>query len=379
MQYRDFGNGQQTSLLGMGVMRFPTEPTEDGGKKPIQEVANELVKAAIDRGITYFDSAYVYSGGHADAALGKAIGAYRHEATIATKLPSSIVEKTEDFQRFLDEQLEHLNTDIIDVYLMHGLGVKRLDKMIELGMREFLDDALASGKVGRVAFSNHDGVEGFMRTLDSYDNWGMAQVQYNILDKYQQASIKGLDYAYDKGVPIVVMEGLRGGDLANAPEAVKARYEKEGKDWSPVEWAFRFIADHPAVRCILSGMTEVSQIEENAAIFDRLPQPGNMTEAEEKCYDDVREIYQNLIQVPCTSCNYCQPCPQNIRIPGIFTQYNRVTMFNNEAGARADYKKIVDEGRGADQCIRCGVCETKCLQGVNIMDDLEKAHTFFTK
>ncbi|MDL2225683.1 aldo/keto reductase [Eubacteriales bacterium OttesenSCG-928-M02] len=377
MQYRDFKNGEQTSLLGLGIMRVPMEDIPDGGKQPQQEATNALVKAAVEGGITYFDSAYVYCGGNADRAMGIALKPYREKVLIATKLPVNKVEKTEDFDRMLAEQLENLGVDKIDVYLMHNVQAKNLEKLMDLGMAQFLDRTLSSGKVGRVAFSNHDGFDGFKKVLDSYDSWGMAQVQYNILDKYQQASAKGLDYAYDKGVPIVVMEGLRGGDLANAPDAVKARYEKEGKDWSPVEWAFRFVTDHPAVSCVLSGMNEQKQIAENLATFDRLPAAGTMTAAEEALFDDVRSIYEDLMAVPCTACNYCQPCPQGVGIPSVFSRMNRASMFNGKAEAQVAYQKMVDEGRGADKCIQCGWCETQCPQGVNIMADLEKTHAYF--
>ncbi|MBE5781248.1 MAG: aldo/keto reductase [Clostridiales bacterium] len=377
MVYRDF-NGKQVSLLGYGCMRLPTEDAPNGKKKPIQSVANELLTAAVEGGVTYFDTAYPYTDGNNEAAVAEALKDVREKVTIATKLPIFMVKEAADMERFLDEQLKRLNTEKIDVYLIHGLGLKRLDLFLELGGREFLDKAQADGKIGMAGFSCHDGVDGFKKTLDCY-NWGMTQVQYNIMDKFNQASIEGVRYAGKKQVPVVIMEGLRGGDLANAPKAVKEIYDGSGRDWSAPEWGFRFVANEAEIKCILSGMTSMDMLNDNLRIFSGITAPGTFTESDHATCDAVRAMYEKLIQVPCTGCSYCQPCPQNIRIPSIMTQFNRVTMFDAAESAKKSYLNIVKEDRGADRCVRCGLCESKCPQDIRIMDELAKIHSYFTE
>ena len=379
MQYRELGSLGKVSLLGMGIMRIPAEPTAEGGERPIQAITDELVKTCIENGVNYFDTARAYHDGNNERSLGIAIAPYREKALIATKLAMGYVHEYADYMRELDKSLERLQTDHIDVYLMHNLGLKRLDAMLELGITRFLDEALACGKIRMAGFSCHNGYEGYKKTLDSYD-WGMVQVQYNILDKFNQATIQGLDDAYQKGTSVVIMEGLRGGDLARVPKSVQDIYDATGLKRTPPEWGFRFVADHPAVKCILSGMTAREQLEENLKIFDTLPPAGSMTEEESAMYDDIRAIYAGLINVGCTGCHYCEPCPQDVYIPAIFSQYNRVSMFDAEEAARETYLDILNkQGRGVDKCVQCGLCETKCPQGVPIMEKLKEAHAFFTK
>lgn len=378
MVYRDFGTlDRPVSLLGFGCMRLPTESTPDGDKRPIQAEANRLLRAAVNAGVNYFDTAYPYTGGFNEAAVAEALRDVRHQVTIATKLPIFMVKEAADLDRFLNEQLERLQTNKIDIYLIHGLGLKRLDLFLELGGREFLDRALAQGKIGMAGFSCHDGYDGFQKTLDSYD-WGMTQVQFNIMDKFNQASVKGIEYAGKKNVPVVIMEGLRGGDLARAPKAVQDIYDATGKGWTAPEWGFRFIADYPQVKCILSGMNTIEQLTDNLRIFSDLV-PNAFTQAEFDVCDRVRETYETLIQVPCTGCSYCQPCPQNVRIPYIMTQYNRVTMFDAMEDSKKLYDDTVASGRGADQCVQCGLCEPKCPQNIPIIEKLQEIHRFFNR
>jgi len=378
LQYRTLKDGTKVSLLGMGIMRMPTEPTEDGGERPIQSLTDEMVKLAVEGGINYFDSAYVYNSGNNERAMGKALAPYRDQVMVATKLAMGYVHEYKDFMRQLDEQLDRLQMDYIDYYLMHNLGTKRLNTMLELGILKFLDEAKAQGKIRHAGFSCHNGFEGYKKTLDCYD-WELTLVQYNILDKHTQVGLKGLDYAYSKNVPVAIMEGLRGGDLVNPPQEALDRYHKADASRSIPQWGFRFVADHPAVKCILSGMTSVEQLKDNLSIFDSLPPAGSMTAEESALYDDIRAIYTKRMRNTCTRCNYCQPCPKDVYIPGIFTSYNRSSMFDAFESAKADYTGILKKGRGSDQCVRCGLCETKCPQGVSIMEDLQKAHEYFTK
>ncbi|MBE5781249.1 MAG: aldo/keto reductase [Clostridiales bacterium] len=376
MQYRSFRDGTKASLLGYGCMRIPSE-TINGKQVSIQKEADRLLMAAFEGGINYFDTAYPYVDGSNEAAVGRALKPVRDQVHIATKLPINMLKEKADIARIFHEQLTRLETDYIDVYLLHDMRMKYMDMFREFGGFEFLEKALADGKIRKIGFSSHDNNENFKKILDSY-HWDMCQIQFNILDIDFQAGLDGLRYAGEKDIPVVIMEGLRGGDLANAPKAVQEIYDATGKGWSAPEWGFRFVANYAEVMTILSGMTTMEMLNDNLRIFDSLT-PGCVSEEDAAVYDAVRETYHKLIQVPCTTCKYCQPCPKGVTIPQIFTQFNRTTMFNNTASPRRHYGEMLKSGNAADQCVRCGLCETKCPQSIAIMDELMRAHEYFTK
>ncbi len=373
MKYRHNDKlGIDFSAFGVGCMRFPMKEI-DGVNKVDEEISTPIIRHAIDNGVNYIDTAYVYSDRHNEEAVAHALrDGYRDKVYLATKLPTWAVSTREDMDRLLDEQLANLETDRIDFYLVHSLGKSEWEKMRDLGVREFLDLAKASGKIKYACFSFHDSYEVFIDIIDSYD-WDMCQIQYNYMDIENQATKNGLEYAGSKGIPVVIMEGLLGGKLANAPENVKALFDGYPVKRSPVEWAFRWICNHPEVATVLSGVTTMEQCDDNLAIFDRC-EVGIMDETEEKLISDVREAYKSRTKVGCTGCNYCMPCPSGVEIPKIFRIWNKLFLYDEKTAGNPRYGKVMEEGHGADKCVECGACEGICPQHIGIIDMLKTAH-----
>ena len=284
MKMRNFGKlGIQGSALGLGCMRFPKKEV-DGKMVVDEENAINIIRTAIDGGVTYMDTAYVYLDQTSEVILGKALqDGYRERVTIATKLPTWMVEKEEDMQRFFDEELARLQTDHIDFYLVHSLSAERWSKIKPLGICQFLDRLKKEGKIRFACFSFHDDYKAFETILNDYD-WDMCQIQYNFMDINNQAGTKGLELAGSKGIPVVVMEGLLGGRLAKAPDNVQALYDAFPVKRSPVEWAFRWLCNHPQVATVLSGLTSVEQVKDNLRIFDTV-EPGCMSKEELELID----------------------------------------------------------------------------------------------
>lgn len=370
MKMRSFGKlGISGSAFGLGCMRFPM--VEKDGKKVVdEENAIRIIRTAIDGGVTYLDTAYVYLGQQSERVVGKALqDGYREKVTIATKLPTWLVEKEEDMQRFFDEELERLQTDHIDFYLVHALNAQRWPKIKALGVCQFLDRLKAEGKIRYACFSFHDNYEAFETILGDYD-WDMVQIQYNFMDIENQAGTKGLELAGSKGIPVVIMEGLLGGRLAVAPDNVQALYDAYPVKRSPVEWAFRWLCNHPQVATVLSGCTSVEQVRDNLRIFDAV-EPGAMSESELDLMDRVREAYRSRTKVGCTGCAYCMPCPQGVDIPGAFSAWNNASLYGGLEKGNADYKKLVEAGKSPKNCIECGACMAACPQHIEIIDMLK--------
>ncbi len=374
MQYRRLGHcDHNVSILGMGCMRLPII---DGDESRIDEArASELLYRAIDRGINYFDTAYPYHQGHSETFLGKALerDGLREKVLLASKLPSWAIETRADCDRYLDEQLERLRTDRIDCYLLHALKSDWWNKLYDLGVLDFLDRAIADGRIGCAGFSFHDELPLFKTIVDAYD-WSFCQIQYNYMDEEIQAGRIGLEYAAKKGLGVIVMEPLRGGHLARpAPPEIQQLWDQSTVQRSPAEWALRWVWDRPEVACLLSGMNELSQLEENCQLASTV-QPNSLSNEEKALINEVRDHLRQRIKVPCTACGYCLPCPAGVNIPRIFSIYNDCFIYGDQRFPHRIYTITMNASDLASNCTRCGRCEAACPQHIQIMDMLEEAH-----
>ena len=371
MKYRTMGKlGIQSSVFGLGCMRFNGEASGDSIID--EEKAIALIRRAIDGGVTYIDTAYVYLDKTSEIVVGKALqDGYREKVTIATKMPSEYVHNREEMEALLEEELKKLQTDHIDFYLMHGIDKAKWEYFKSIGAPKFFEDMKEAGKIRYTCFSFHGPYEEFESILTDYD-WDMVQIQYNFMDIDHQAGTKGLKLAAQMGIPVVIMEGLLGGRLSNAPENVQVIYDQFPVKRTPVEWAFRWLCNHPEISVILSGCNEAEQIDDNLRIFDST-EPGSMSEEELKLIDDVRSAYLSRTKIGCTGCRYCMPCPNDVNIPGIFSVWNDQSLYHADPKSDWVMGMIVSGGHGADKCVECGACEAACPQGLNIIDSLKEA------
>jgi hypothetical protein len=366
-------NGDRLSILGYGCMRLPTV---DG--RIDEPRATRQLRHAIDSGVNYIDTAWPYHGGAGEPFVGRALAdGYREKVKLATKLPCWMIKEAADMDRFLNLQIERLDTARIDYYLVHGLNGPVWDRMAALGVLEFLGRALADGRIANAGFSFHGELADFKRIVDAYP-WVFCQIQYNYVDEERQAGTEGLEYAASKGLGVVVMQPLRGGilGLTALPPEVAAILEEGGGARTPAAWALEWVWNHPQVVVALSGMTEEAQIEENLALASRA-QPNSWTEAETDLIRRAARKYREILKVGCTGCGYCKPCPNGVAIPDLFVAYNYSHMFHDPARARFVY---VLHGSGlltgapgyASQCLRCGDCVEKCPQFLDIPNLLEE-------
>lgn len=378
MQYRDYGNeGYKVSAFGMGCMRVPHVKDEHGNKIIQREEAIKMIRYAADHGVTYFDSARMYFNGDCDALLGEALaGGYREKVKVVSKIPPRFVNSEEEFNNTLDDMLKKLQTDYLDVLLAHDMNREAWDRFQQMGMYQWMEKAKQAGKIKAIGFSFHDDFETYKEVIDYYP-WDMSQIQMNILDVDNQATIEGMKYAASKGMAIVIMEPLRGGGLANPPEPIQEIYRSYPDKRSPVEWALRFMYNFPEVSCILSGVSTMEQLQDNIRIFENA-QPNSMSEDELKMIDTVRETYKKLIKVPCTGCSYCVPCPKGVNIPSVFELYNDGAMYGGYETIKERYQRRIDSGNSADHCVQCGACEKKCPQHIPIIQRLKEAHAAMT-
>lgn len=361
--------GRESSMLGFGCMRFPTTPE---GKIDEPE-AIRMIRHAIDSGVTYIDTAYPYHGGESEVVVGKALkDGYREKVILTTKLPCWAVKTHEDMMRLLDEQLAKLQTDHVDFYILHALNNDRLTQMQELDYKKFYAEAMAQGKVRYPGFSFHDNAKAFLRILDDWDQWKMAQVQMNILDDANQATLAGIREAGRRGIGVVIMEPLRGGLLANPPADVASVYADFEKKRSPVEWAFRYLYAMPEVVTILSGMSTWEQVVDNLRIFGIAERPV-LSEAEKALFRTVKATYMARTRTRCTGCRYCQPCPMGVQIPRIFQGYDGA-MLHAEPNFSKGYARIVADEADASRCVQCRQCEGSCPQHLPIVDLLQEIH-----
>ena len=367
-------NGDVLSILGFGAMRLPLR--ED--RQIDEERATRQIRDAIDQGVNYVDTAWPYHSGESELFLGRALAdGYRQKVRLATKLPSWLIKSRDAMDRYLDAQLEKLQTDHIDYYLVHSLNAELWDSLLALQVLDFLQKAKQDGRIVNAGFSFHGSPGDFPRIVDAYD-WEFCQIQYNYLDTNHQAGTKGLEYAAAKGLGVIVMEPLRGGDLGkpSQPPAVAAIWDTAGQKRSPVEWALRWVWNHPAVTVVLSGMNEESHISQNIAIAGDA-HPNSLSGRDLQLIEEAARTYRKIMKVGCTGCGYCQPCPTGVLIPTCFDIYNHMHMFNTTAESPFLYVIrmggiLSGEPGYASQCVECGQCLEICPQQIDIPAVLEK-------
>jgi uncharacterized protein len=382
MRYTTFGKtGLQVSPLGFGCMRFPVIGNDNS--RIDEEQALEMIHYAIDNGVNYFDTAYPYhgfdfsKGGASEPFLAKALkNGYRDQVYLATKLPSWLVQSREDMDRFLDEQLERLETGTIDFYLLHGLDGTSWKKLLEFGVLEFLDSALKTGRIRYAGFSFHDEVGLFKEIVDAYD-WTFCQIQYNYMDEEYQAGKEGLKYAAAKGLAVVAMEPLRGGTLVHGlpPEALEVLMRAD-PDRTRVDWALRWLWQQAEVTVVLSGMSHPDHVKENLQLAKNLSYI-EWTEKDEDALQRAVRIIRSMQKVDCTACSYCMPCPEGVNIPRNFALFNDHHMLNDPA-ARLRYQRLLSDTAKASNCVQCGRCEPLCPQGIHIMEELKHVSELFS-
>ncbi len=372
MQYRQFGElDWQGSALGFGCMRFPVI---GGDSSNIDEPeATRMLHYAIDHGENSVETAYPEQGGNSELVVGRALkGGYRERVRLATKLICWLVEKPGDFDAYLNEQLEKLQTDHVDFYLLHALREKSWHKVRDMGVLKWLDGAVADGRVRHVGFSFHDTYELFREIVDAYDNWTFCQIQYNYMDIDHQAGTRGLKYAASKGLAVVVMEPLLGGKLVDPPPSVQKVWDGAAHKRTPADWALQWLWNQPEVSVVLSGMSTMEQVEENVASADASG-VGTLPAEDLALIEEVRELYNELCPIPCTKCRYCMPCPNGVNIPRNFDIYNQGVMYEKPELARGSYS-FVPEDEQASACIQCGECEELCPQDIPISEWMPSVH-----
>ncbi|MCL2569119.1 MAG: aldo/keto reductase [Oscillospiraceae bacterium] len=368
MQYRiDPKTGKPVSLLGFGGMRFHKSQTE----------MERQIRYAVDQGVNFFDTAYIYSG--SEAALGKAFekDGLRARVNLCTKLPHYLVKKREDLDRYFNTQLERLKTDHVEYYMIHMLpSLQSWKWLCDLGIVEWVEEKQAEGKMGQFGFSFHGTAPAFLELIDAYD-WDFCMIQYNYYDINYQAGRQGLRYAAERGIPVVVMEPLRGGMLVNKlPKDVSALWASAPGGRSAAEWALRWVFDHPEVLTTLSGMGTMEMVEENVRVAAS-HEPGTLTREEFALFDQARERIRATLKVDCTACGYCMPCPRGVDIPTCLSSLNDTILIGRWRSQT--FYVATTEGHNASRCNRCGLCEPLCPQGVPIRETLGQVVRFLER
>lgn len=374
MLYRKMGKtNEEVSILGFGCMRLPVN--ED--KSINEDEATKMLRYAIDNGVNYVDTAWPYHRKESEPFVGRALqNGYREKVFLATKLPSWAIEKREDMDDYLNQQLEKLQTEVIDFYLIHALNKKWWKDLVENDLFDFMEKAKADGRINHIGFSFHDDLETFKKIVDDYD-WEFCQIQYNYVDQDWQAGKEGLFYAAEKDLGIVIMEPLRGGRLTqNIPEDIKAVWNRGETQRSPAEWALRWLWNTPEISTVLSGMSTMAQVKENIQIANE-GVANSLNQKELALVECVRGIYDDRTVVDCTQCEYCIPCPAGVNIPGCFRFYNDAHMFNAIEWGKRNYNAFIKDERKASNCIDCGECEEKCPQNIAIREELKKVVELF--
>lgn len=370
MNYREDKNGNPISFLGYGCMRF----TQRAGKIDIDKAEKEIMEA-YEAGVNYYDTAYLYPG--SEAALGEILSRnkIRDKVNIATKLPQYLVTKKEGLDKYFDEELRRLKTDHVDYYLLHMLNdVGMLDKLKALGVEEWISQKKKSGAIRNLGFSFHGDTQTFLKLLDAYD-WDFCQIQYNYMDENGQAGRKGLQAAFSKGIPVIIMEPLRGGRLVNMlPEKAKKMIASYEKGYTPAELGLRWLWEQEEVTCVLSGMNSIDMVRENVRIASQVS-VGEFGPSERELIEKVKNEIDRTMKVGCTGCGYCMPCPHGVDIPGTFRCWN-VMYSENKSSGREEYMRTASLKKNpsyASLCVQCGACEKHCPQNIEIRKNLKEA------
>lgn len=370
MQYRENkSNNNQLSILGFGCMRFPSSRGRiDVGK------TEKLLLHAFENGINYFDTAYLYPG--SEEVLGEILEKHhlREKIHIATKLPQIMCKSKSDFDKYFETEKKRLRTNYIDYYLMHNIAsFKQWEILVENGIKEWIAAKKASGEIRQIGFSFHGSLHDFPKLLEAFD-WDFVQIQYNYINTNYQAGKRGLELAAKKGLPVIIMEPLLGGKLATGlSKEAKNIFMKEDPNSTPVSWALRWIWNHPEVTVILSGMNEMTQLEENLKLAD-CSTPGMLTDSELETIDKVVEVFNKSYKIPCTGCNYCMPCPRKINIPACFAAYNASFAVDKSTGILqyiTSTNGLSNDSHFVSDCVECGKCESHCPQGIKIRKELK--------
>ena len=364
--------GIETSLLGFGCMRFPV--TAEG--KINEPEAERMMDKAIAAGVNYIDTAYPYHGGDSELFVGKVLKKYdRNSFYLATKLPVWLVNSLDDAKRLFQEQLDKLQTDHIDFYLLHAMGRSRFDDMVKLGVVDWMAELKEQGKIRYMGFSFHDGYDAFEHIIN-YREWDFCQIQLNYMDAEEQAGLRGYKLAEEKGVPLVIMEPVKGGSLAAFANDITDRFRSLDPEASVASFALRWVGSLPGVKVILSGMTTMEQVEDNLKTFGNFKP---LSEKESQEIDDIVALIKGRVKNGCTGCRYCMPCPAGVDIPGNFRAWNTYHMYQNYNVVKWNWEKEMGESKQAKCCVKCGKCEAACPQKLSIRKDLEQVQADMDK
>ena len=370
MQYRKDKYGHDLSILGYGCMRF----SRKGAGIDIDKTEQEILEA-FRAGVNYYDTAYIYPG--SEAALGEILArnGIRDQVNIATKLPQYMVKSRASLDKFFDEELSRLRTDRVDYYLMHHLtDIAQWERLKGVGVLDWIREKKTAGAIRNIGFSYHGNTANFLKILQDYD-WDFCQIQYNYLDDTSQAGVEGLRAAAARGIPVVIMEPLRGGKLVDLlPEEAKKAIARNGRGWTPAQWGLRWLYDQPEVTVVLSGMNSLDMVRENVRTASDAP-VGSFTPEDFALIDEVKGLIRAREKVGCTGCGYCMPCPKGVDIPGNFRCYNTMYSESRTTGWMQFVQTVglTREPAFASQCIRCGKCEKHCPQGLPIREKLQEA------
>lgn len=376
MKYRTFlKTGEKISLLGFGTMRLPI--VNDDFSKIDEEEAIHMIRTSIDRGVNYVDTAYTYHDGFCEVAVGKALkDGYREKVLLADKLPLWLAKTEEDLERIFQEQLEKLDVDCIDMYLIHNITGSVWKRVQKYNAIDFLEKKRSEGRIKHIGFSFHDDFDLFKEVLEAYP-WDFCQIQLNYMDQEFQAGVKGLKLAGSMGIPVIIMEPLKGGKLTDVlPQSIRDFWNQSDVKRTPAEWALRWVADFPEVLTILSGMTCMEHVDENIRILSEAD-PNSLTQTEQEIIQNVADEYNKLIRYSCTGCQYCMPCPLKINIPDIIGRYNDWFVYEGNEKIMQDFRTWVNPKAMPSVCIACKACEGHCPQHLPVSEIMKKAQEIF--
>ena len=381
MLYNKLGKTNlEVSRLGFGTMRLPTKDSNDN---IVEDEASKMLEYGIENGINIIDTAYPYhsatldGSGNSETFVGKFLkeNSYREAILLSTKSPSWAIEEKQDFDFYLDEQLKKLQTDYIDIYLLHSLTVPDWEKVQNLDVLDFLDDCLSSGRVKHVGFSSHIEVDYLIEILDEYPKWEVVMTQMNYLDEYYQSGVMGLDYLKEVNVGSVIMEPLRGGRLVqNIPPEIQKLWDSAEVKRTPVEWAMQYLWNRDDVDCVFSGMTSLEQVKQNVKIAST---EDIISENDQELIREVARTYRTFLGNSCTRCGYCMPCPHGVDIINCLTEYNIAHMMQNPKASAMQYFSLIDDDSRADSCVDCKECIPYCTQMLDIPAELQKVYEYF--